>query len=111
MPPSVGTRSKQTFRQEHIGALSETRTHQQDIGMTKRVVASCTFVDSGTEQIQAANGTFANFAVGDDILVEGTNLNNGAFHVNAIDGTNHSYLTLDQGVKNEGPLSCTVRAL
>lgn len=108
--PSIGTRTKQTTRQEHIGTLSETRTHSADPGMSKRAVASVTF-SAAAGQLQAANGTFANFAVGDDILVEGANLNNGRMHVNAIDTVNQSFLTVDNGVKNEGPLTVTVRTI
>lgn len=104
MPPSIGTRTKQSIRQEHLDTRSETASHSADLGMTKRVSASITF-SAASGQLQAANGTFANFAVGDDILVEGANLNNGRFHVNAIDGTNHAFLTVDGGVKNEGPVA------
>lgn len=109
--PSIGTRTKQGTRQGHISGRGETQSHTRDLGLSKKVTASITFVGAGTNQLQAANGTFAAFAVGDDMLVEGTNLNNGTFHVNAIDGTNHAFLTVDVGCHAEGPLSATVRTI
>jgi hypothetical protein len=108
MPPSLGTRTKQSTRQEHISTLSETARHQQDLGLAKRVTVSATFA-AATGRVTAAGGTFAAFAVGDDVLIEGANLNNGSFHVNATDAS--TYLALDQGVKNEGPLSVTIRTV
>lgn len=107
----VGTRASQGQFNSHPPEASIDRSMQQDLGMTKRVTASMTFVNGGTNQIQAANGTFANFAVGDVIVVEGTNLNNGVCQVTAIDGVNQAFLTTDLGRKNEGPLSATVRTL
>lgn len=109
MPQNIGTRSRQINKLERIDQGHETRNHTADPGMTKRVVATCTFVNSTTKQVQAANGTFASFAVGDDILVEGVNLNNGFFHVTGVDGTNQSYLVLDPSPQNEGPISATIR--
>lgn len=106
----LGTRTQQTFRKERVPQGHETRTMTRDVGMTKRVVASCTFVNGATKQIQAANGTFANtFAVGDPILVEGANINNGFFTVTALDGVNNSFLGVDPGPQAEGPLTVTIR--
>ena len=82
MPPSIGTRSKQSFRQGHVEHLGETQGHQQDLGLTKRVSASVTFT-AADNKASAANGTFAAFAAGDDLLIEGANLNNGLAHVTA----------------------------
>lgn len=87
------------------------RSMQQDVGMSKRVSAAITFVAATTSQLQAANGTFANFAVDDVIVVEGTNLNNGVFTVQGIDGTNQSFLTVDNPPKTEGPITAIVRSL
>ena len=109
MPRSEGTRTKQNFEYERVDQGRETRSHTCDLGMTKNVTASITFVSGGTNQLQAANGTFVNFAVGDVILVEGTSLNNGYKSVVGIDGTNHSFLTVDPGCPNEGPVTATVR--
>ncbi len=103
--PSVGTRTKQSTRQEHVDTRSESASHSADLGMTKRVVASVTF---GGGSLSASNGTFANFGVGDDILVEGTSKSNGRYHVNAIDGVNHAFLTVDEGTPTEGPVANTV---
>lgn len=106
----IGTRTTQNFRRERLPQGSETRSQSRDVGMKKRVVASCTFVGGGTNQIQAANGTFTGtFAVGDPLLVEGTNLNNGFFTILALDGVNAAYLTVDPPPKAEGPLSATLR--
>jgi len=106
----LGTRTQQNFRRERLPQGQETRSYTRDLGMTKRVVASCTFVNGATKQIQAANGAFANtFAVGDPILVEGANLNNGFFTVTALDGVNNAYLGVDPGPKNEGPIAVTIR--
>lgn len=109
MPVNLGTRVKQTLRYERIDQGSDTRSRNQDPGMTKRVVASITFV-SASGQAQAANGTFANtFAVNDPVLVQGANLNNGFFTVLALDTVNNSFLTLDPPPKDEGPISVTLR--
>jgi hypothetical protein len=42
-------------------------------------------------------------------MVEGTALNNGFYLVTALDATNHAFLTVDQGLHNEGPITATVR--
>lgn len=110
MPRSEGTRTKQNFENERVDQGRETRTHTRDLGLSKNVTASITFVNGGTNQLQAANGTFANFAVNDVILVEGTANNNGYKTVTAIDGVNHAFLTVDPGVANEGPINATVRS-
>lgn len=108
MAPRLGTRTKQSFRKEHFDQGSSTRFLTRDVGMTKLVTASLTF-NAGTSQVSGANGTFANFAVGDDLVIEGTNLNNGFYTTIAIDGVNHAFLQLDPPPKSEGPLSATVR--
>ncbi|HEX9489789.1 MAG TPA: hypothetical protein VF930_05860 [Stellaceae bacterium] len=109
----IGTRQLQTTRQTHAATRSSNLGYGLDPGMSKRVTASITFVDSATNQLQAANNTFTPFAVGDNIRVDGANLNNTIEAVvTAIDATNHAFLTLaDVGVKNEGPITCTVRAI
>src|SRR5216683_1565513 len=94
-----GTRTKQNFAYVHPCEQSVNGSLTRDVGMSKNVTASITFV---------ANGTFNNFAVDDMILVEGTNLNNGIFTVTAIDGTNHAFLTVDNPPKAEGPVTATV---
>ncbi len=113
LPPyQVGTRK--TATQSLATAMmssSITRSSQQDPGMSKRVVASCTFVNGATKQVQAANGTFAAFQVADQLLIEGVSLNNGIFKVLAIDGVNQSFLTLSPSPKNEGPITATIRTV
>jgi hypothetical protein len=100
--PTYGTRSFSRYHQrQHDEGRSINYSHNADKGLSKLATASMTFV--------AANGTFPNFAVGDEIEVIGAVINSGYFIVTAIDGTNQSYLTLLGGVKNEGPISCTVR--
>ena len=109
--PTYGTRSYSRFHQRLAPAAhgSINYTHNADRGLSKTATASMTFVNSATNQVQAANGTFPNFAVGDEIEVIGAVLNSGYFVVTAIDGANQSFLTLLGGVKNEGPISATVR--
>lgn len=110
MPQNIGTRARQINKLERIDQGHETRSHTRDLGMTKLVQAtSLTFVGGATKQIQAANGTFAAFAAGDDVLVDGVNLNNGFFHVTAIDATNQSYLVVDPPPAAEGPVTGNVR--
>lgn len=107
----LGTRQAPTQSQNSTNptSLGVTQSLSTDPGMAKRVVASITFV-SGSSQLQASGGTFAAFAVGDTIEVEGSNLNNGTFLVNATDGS--TYLQVNGGVKNEGPVAgVTVRAI
>ena len=108
MPDSVGTRSKQNFQLEHPEGGSDTRTRNPDLGMSKRVISTATFTASDG-RITGSNGDFTAFAVGDTILVQGVNLNNGIFNVLALDVTNQAYLKLDPAPKNEGPISATVR--
>lgn len=104
---ALGSRSMQLMRKERITQGSETRTHSLDIGMSKRVVASVTFAGS---TVTGANGTFTNtFAVGDPLLVEGVNLNNGFFTVIGLDAVNAAFLTLDPPPKAEGPITATLR--
>lgn len=108
MAIELGTRTQQNFRKGHPEGGSQTRGLTRDVGMTKNVTASLTF---GSGNITGANGTFptSGFAVGDPLLVENTNLNNGYFTITALDGTNQSFLTVDPAPKAEGPLSATVR--
>lgn len=109
MPINLGTRVQQGFRRERLEQGSDTRSRNQDPGMSKRVVASVTFV-SASGQAQAANGTFAGtFAVGDPLLVQDAALNNGFFNITALDGVNNSYLTLDPPPKDEGPITVMLR--
>lgn len=111
MPSSIGTRTQQNFRKERIDQGHEAASHTRDIGLAKNVTAAITFVNGATKQLQAANGTFAAFVVGDQILVEGTNLNNGRQIVTAIDAVNSAFLTVDPGPNNEGPIAATVRTI
>lgn len=109
MPINLGTRVQQGFRHERLDQGSDTRSRNQDPGMTKRVVASITFV-SASGQAQAANGTFANtFAVGDPLLIQDAVLNTGFFNITALDAVNSSYLVLDPPPKDEGPITVTLR--
>lgn len=109
----VGTRNAPT--QSLNTASAPTRSVSQsltrDVGMSKNVTASITFVGGGTNQLQAANGTFSAFVASDIILVEGSALNSGTFQVVAIDAVNHAFLTVANGLKAEGPITCTVRSL
>lgn len=108
MPSSSGTRQPATVLHERTQQGNETRSHTRDVGMSKNASASMTFT-GGTGQVSAANGTFTAFAVGDEVLFSGTNLNNSYHAVIAVDGANHSFLTLDPAPKSEGPIAATVR--
>ncbi|HEV2187509.1 MAG TPA: hypothetical protein VGR70_09890 [Stellaceae bacterium] len=109
MPANFGTRTRQNFAKERVQQGSMTKTYTRDLGMTKNVTASLTFAVAGT--ITGANGTFnaPPWTIGDDILVEGVNLNDGYFRIIGIDAVNGAFLTVDPPPKNEGPLNATVR--
>lgn len=108
--PSYGTRQRQTTPSNRAPQGFVNSSFTRDIGMSKLVEGlSVTFVNSSTQQAQAANGSFTPFAVDDQVEFLGSNLNGGVFTVKAIDTVNHSYLTLWEGCKNEGPITVTVR--
>jgi len=104
----IGTRTIQQNFNSHPPEGDLDRGMQQDPGMNKRVVVSTTFTASNNRATAAAS-TFTNFAVGDVVVIEGTNLNNSIQTVIATDAS--TYLQLDQGVANEGPVTATIRAL
>lgn len=106
MAIELGTRQKQNFRYGHPASQREDRVHSRDVGMSKNVTASMTFTASNGRATAAAS-TFAAFAVGDPVLVSGTNLNNGTFQVLSTDAS--TFVQLDVPVKDEGPLSATMR--
>src|SRR5258708_23513617 len=90
----AGTEQRPPTRQTHAATRSSNLGYGLDPGMSKRVTASITFVDSATNQLQAANNTFTPFAVGDNIPVDGANLNNTIEAVvTAIDATTPAVLT------------------
>jgi hypothetical protein len=105
----TGTRQRQTTLTRHPDQGAETRFHASDKGMSKYASASITFANTGS--LSAANGTFASFAVNDELIVEGTNKNNGFFTVTGIDGANHAFLVTDPSPEAEGPLTATVRTV
>lgn len=107
----LGTRSFNQNRNEHPSSRGREESFTRDLGLTKNVTAAITFVNGATQQLQAANGTFAAFVVGDLIFVAGSNLNDGEFTVVAIDVANHAFLQVDNGCKNEGPVNATVRTV
>jgi hypothetical protein len=49
--------------------------------------------------------------VGDQILVEGTAMNNGQYEVGAIDGVNQSYLTINGGLHGGETITASVRSV
>lgn len=108
MSDELGTRIKATGRNNHQEGGSDTRSHTRDVGMSKRVNVSLTFT-AANGRVTGANGTFAGFVPQDPVLIQGTNLNNGAFEIFSTDAVNSSFLTLDPPPKNEGPIVCIVR--
>jgi hypothetical protein len=105
----VGTRIRNNQLMINPDQGTVTRSLTRDLGMKKNVTGSFTFVNSTTKQIQGAASSFSAFAVGDEIMIEGTNLNNGFHTVVGIDTVSGTYLTLAASPKNEGPITCTVR--
>ena len=68
------------------------------------------YADDTVARIYGSTNTFAStFAVGDPILVENTNLNNGYKTVTGLDGSNAAYLTVDPPPKVEGPVTALIR--
>lgn len=109
MPENLGTRTSVEVARERIDQGSDTRTRNQDKGMTKKVTASITFA-AATGRATGAGNTFLNtFAVNDPVLVSGSLFNNGFFTVTALDGGGNAFLVLDPPPKNEGPLTVTLR--
>jgi len=101
----TGTRVRQN-QMRTVRPPSErlTKSFTRDLGLASLVTASITF-SSG--QATAAASTFANFKVGQAVLITGTNLNNGQFVVTATDAS--TYLTLQPPAANEGAVTATVR--
>ena len=105
----LGTRTLNTAQNARQDQESDTRSHTRDKGMRKQVVASVAF-DAGTGRVAGSNGTFTNtFAVGDPVLVQGVNLNNGFYEVTGLDAANAAYLVLNPPPKNEGPVTAILR--
>jgi hypothetical protein len=107
MPDSLGTRTSQNAFRSRPDQGTETRGHQQDVGMTKRKVTTATFTASNG-RITGSASDFAAFALNDPILIEGTLLNNGFKTVTGLDGGSQAYLTLDPPPKDEGPVANTL---
>lgn len=107
MPDSIGTRTPQNIRRIRPDQGRETRTHQQDKGMSKRLVATLTFTASDG-RITGANGDFSAFRVGDPLLVQGTNLNNGHKTVTGLDASDAAYVTVDPPPKDENAVASTL---
>lgn len=107
MPDSLGTRTSANLFRSRIEQGSETRGHQQDVGMSKRKVTTATFTAS-SGRITGSNGDFTASGLNDPVLIENTNLNNGYHTVTGLDGVNAAYLVLDPPPKDEGPIANTV---
>lgn len=105
-----GTRLAATLRKEHPSGRSDTRLFTRDLGLKDNVTLSLTFTGSNG-RVTGANGDFTGkFFVGETVVVQKTNLNNGRFIVTALDGVNAAYLVLDPAPKDEGPLSTNIRS-
>lgn len=97
---SLGTRTKDNLQSTAAPSGSNTRSVSRDPGTSRRVsLASGTFSSAGT--ITGSNNDFSGFVAGENVLVQGTNLNNREFLVSGIDGTNAAYLTLSPPPKDE----------
>lgn len=107
MPDSLGTRTSQNVFRVRPDQGSETRGHQQDVGMSKRKIVTATFTASNG-RITGSASDFAAFVLNDPILIEGTNLNNGYKTVTGLDGGSQAFLVVDPPPKDEGPIANTL---
>lgn len=104
----MGTRILATAQNGREEGGSDTRSHTRDKGMLKRVTPSITFTGSNGRATGISN-TFVGFVVGDPVLVQNTNLNNGFFEIKGVDAGASAYLVLDPPPKDEGPIVCIIR--
>lgn len=105
MAVEVGTRIRQCFGLEQPPSRALTRSYSADKGLKPRVApgVAITFVGAATSQAQATGGTFANFAVGQNLRINGSASNNGEYRVTATDAS--TQITLSPPPKAEGPIS------
>jgi hypothetical protein len=107
---SIGTRGYSRNRQERVDQGQMTRTLDRDPDAMKLMEDITVSFVAASAQIQSTAGIFDfAFVAGDDLLVEGANLNNGYFHVIAVGEPSFSYLLVDPPPKDEGPLMVTLR--
>ncbi len=106
--PHLGTRSKQSFQHNHPPEDIPQNSNTLDLGLSKKVTASVTF-SASTARATAAAGTFANFAIGDQLVIASQGADGGFFEVIATD--NSTYLTLDPPPPNGGPSTVTIRSI
>lgn len=98
----VGTRNRNnTLNAVNPTGGSNTRTLSTDPGLKSFALNITATFGSGT--ISASSGQLAGFSVGQQVIVQGTNLNNGYFTVTSTDGS--TYLGLEPPPKAEGPLA------
>ena len=111
MADFLGTRHSERMPNGTPSTMGLTRDFaEQDKGSTNQLTASLTFT-AATARIAGANGTFANFAVGDRFQVGLTVTNDGAFQVTGLDGVNQAYVTVAPPPKDQGAISTFVRKL
>ena len=100
-----GTRVSATQAQT-VGASTRTvsQGYSRDVGLAPNVVGPVVFTANPPAATLA--GAFGSFPVGEQVLVENTNLNNGLFYVTAVTA---NALTLSPPPKPENPAAATVR--
>lgn len=100
----IGTRTRQTRLNADSDQGRQTRGLTRDVGMSKATSGSFTFSAAGAV---GPAGCFSAFAVGDVVLTEGTNANNGYQAIESV--TNGNTITGDKGFVSEGPVAATIR--
>lgn len=111
MPAFSGTRSSSRQPNGTPATRGLTRDFsERDPGSTNQLTASLTFT-AATARIAGANGTFANFAVGERFQVENTVTNDGGFQVTGIDGANQAFVTVAPPPKDQGAISAFLRKI
>lgn len=101
----VGTRTRTTRLNGATPQGTQTRSFRQDKGLSKFFSGTVTFAAGSAV---ASSGAFANFAVGDVILIEGTSGNNGYQAVESV-VSGGATITGDKGFVVETASSAFVR--
>jgi hypothetical protein len=101
-----GTRQRYNKYNERPETRFPNNKYTRDVGLNKLQSVSATFTASDSKLTDAATTFTSLWAVNDQIIIWGTASNNGVRTILAV--ATHD-LTLDWPVKDEGPVSCTIR--
>lgn len=114
MALELGTRVQQNQRQLHTSHLDQNGGYSADtIGMSKRyprgTAGKATVTFSGTDLATLSNSfTYPAWAVGDTVIISGSNLNDGEHKIKTINAGAFTVNFWD-GVKAEGPVNVEIR--